>query len=159
VHYNTLIGLLGKARRHEQALDVYDRLCTEGTPDRISHFTVISALENGGDFAKAAEIKQKALGISDTAIPKKISKAGTLQQKLLEQEGGGLVNVLFAMSGEIQKCVQVLQESEDNGITPHVSHYLRVIALCGETGVFVLRATYLCYTCAVTMGDGGNGWW
>lgn len=133
VMHNTLISALGKANQTDQALLYYNALLSAGSADATSHFTMVSCLEKGGLYDKAAEIKAKFVNGSDSSFPKRYSEAGTLQQKLVQQEGGGLFRLLYSL-GQLERCIEVLRECENDGVDPHPSHYLQIIKLCGETG-------------------------
>ena len=133
VMYNTLISALGKANQAEQAIKVYNELLSIGTADSTSHFTMVSCLEKVDRFEEAAEIRRKYLGGSGTSFPRKYSEAGTLQEKLVQQEGGGLFKLLYS-AGQLRRCDEVLRECEEAGVEPHPSHYLQVLKWSGETG-------------------------
>ena len=115
VMYNTLMSALGKAKQWQKALDVFEDLVQTHTPDRVSILTITYALEASGQIEKAEEIRVQFTG-SGSKIPQSLP-GGTLQSKLLQQEGGGLFQLLFSI-GELNKCLQVLQEAEDSGMTP-----------------------------------------
>lgn len=132
VMYNTLLSALGKSGQWEKAYTLFEELLATGKPDKVSYYTIVTALEANDQFELAAVLRQQYLG-GQTPVPRSVSDAGSLQNKLVQQQGGGLFQLLFAM-GELQKCLQVLRESEEAGVTPHISHYHSVMRFCGETG-------------------------
>lgn len=133
VMYNTLISALSKGNQTEQAMAVYSDLLSMGAADSTSHFTIVSCLEKGERFDQAAEIRRRYLGASGPVVPRKVAEAGTLQEKLVQQEGGGLFKLLYS-TGQLRRCDEVLQECEEAGVVPHPSHYLQILKWSGETG-------------------------